>query len=118
MVLAFAMATVTLLTGLITPEWSSISIFILCGVFGATGAAWNGIYLAEITRHVATEDVSRATGGGLFVTFFGVVVAPPIFGLIINLTNSFETAYIALGSATMLIGLLLLKNQRKLGVNT
>jgi len=118
MVLAFAMATVTLLTGLITPEWSSISIFILCGVFGATGAAWNGIYLAEITRHVAAEDVSRATGGGLFVTFFGVVVAPPIFGLIINLTHSFETAYIALGSATMLIGLLLLKNQRKLSVNT
>ena len=114
MVLAFAMATVTLLTGLITPEWSSISIFILCGVFGATGAAWNGIYLAEITRHVAAEDVSRATGGGLFVTFFGVVVAPPIFGLIINLTHSFETAYIALGTATMLIGLLLLKNQRKL----
>ena len=118
MVLAFAMATVTLLTGLITPEWSSISIFILCGVFGATGAAWNGIYLAEITRHVAAEDVSRATGGGLFVTFFGVVVAPPIFGLIINLTHAFETAYIALGSATMLIGLLLLKNQRKLSVNT
>ena len=118
MILAFAMATVTLLTGLITPEWSSISIFILCGVFGATGAAWNGIYLAEITRHVAAEDVSRATGGGLFVTFFGVVVAPPIFGLIINLTHSFETAYIALGSATMLIGLLLLKNQRKLSVNT
>ena len=114
MVLAFAMATVTLLTGFITPEWSSISIFILCGVFGATGAAWNGIYLAEITRHVAAEDVSRATGGGLFVTFFGVVVAPPIFGLIINLTHSFETAYIALGTATMLIGLLLLKNQRKL----
>ena len=118
MILAFAMATVTLLTGLITPEWSSISIFILCGVFGATGAAWNGIYLAEITRHVAAEDVSRATGGGLFVTFFGVVVAPPIFGLIINLTHSFETAYITLGSATMLIGLLLLKNQRKLSVNT
>jgi len=117
MVLAFAMATATLLTGLITPEWSSVSVFILCGFFGATGAAWNGIYLAEITRHVATEDVSRATGGGLFVTFFGVVVAPPIFGLIINLTNSFETAYIALGSATMLIGLLLLKNQRKLNLN-
>ena len=118
MILAFAMATVTLLTGLITPEWSSASIFILCGFFGATGAAWNGIYLAEITRHVAAEDVSRATGGGLFVTFFGVVVAPPIFGLIINLTNSFETAYIALGSSTLLIGLLLLKNQRKLNVIT
>ncbi len=84
-------------------------IFGLCACFGATGAAWNGIYLAEITRTVEDKDVSRATGGGLFVTFFGVVVGPPAFGLIVTLTDSFQAAYLFPRiAATLVIGVILL----------
>jgi len=106
--LAFVMAGITILTGFVDSGWSTYRIFVLCACFGATGAAWNGIYLAEITRTVQDKDVSRATGGGLFVTFFGVVVGPPAFGLIVTFTNSFQAAYLFLGSATLLIGMILL----------
>ncbi len=111
MLLAFAMAGVTIITGLVDSEWPIYTIYFLCACFGATGAAWNGIYLAEISRTVRDEDVSRATGGGLFITFFGVVVAPPIFGLVVMASDSFQTAYISLGSATLLIGVMLLVSQ-------
>tara|TARA_E500000331_G_scaffold153276_1_gene149097 strand:+ start:795 stop:1505 length:711 start_codon:yes stop_codon:yes gene_type:complete len=106
--LAFVMAGITILTGLVNSDWSTYEIFGLCACFGATGAAWNGIYLAEITRTVEDKDVSRATGGGLFITFFGVVVGPPTFGLIVTLTDSFQAAYFSLGAATLVIGVILL----------
>ena len=106
--LAFSMAFITIITGLITSNWSIYGIYGLCACFGATGAAWNGIYLAEISRTVRDEDVSRATGGGLFITFFGVVVAPPIFGLIVTSSDSFKVAYVSLGTATLVIGIMLL----------
>ena len=102
------MAGITILTGLVNSDWSTYEIFGLCACFGATGAAWNGIYLAEITRTVEDKDVSRATGGGLFITFFGVVVGPPTFGLIVTLTDSFQAAYFSLGAATLVIGVILL----------
>jgi MFS family permease len=106
--LAFAMAGITILTGFVDSDWPTYGIFGLCACFGATGAAWNGIYLAEITRKVDDKDVSRATGGGLFITFFGVVIGPPAFGLVATTTDSFQTAYLFLGSATFFIGAILL----------
>jgi predicted MFS family arabinose efflux permease len=107
--LALGMAATAAVTGLVTPSWPTWSVFALCAAFGATGASWNGVYLAEITRRVSAADVSRATGGGLFITFAGVVVAPPLFGLIIALTGGFAPAYFALAIAVGVIGLTLLR---------
>lgn len=103
--LGLGMATAAGLTALVDSRWSPAAIFTLCALFGATGASWNGVYLAEITRRVAPADVSRATGGGLFVTFAGVVVAPPLFGIFVHLTDSFTPAYAVLAAATACIGL-------------
>jgi MFS family permease len=107
--LALGMAVATALTGQVTEAWPAWSVYALCALFGATGASWNGVYLAEITRRVRPEDVSRATGGGLFVTFFGVVVAPPLFGLMLAISGSFSPAYAILAVATTVIGAVMLR---------
>jgi MFS family permease len=107
--LALSMAVSAALTACITPSWPHWSIFGVCGLFGATGAAWNGVYLAEITRRVPAAEVSRATGGGLFVTFSGVVIAPPLFGLVVAMSGSFAPAYFCLAVATAAIGLVILR---------
>lgn len=88
-----------------SPPWG---IYLVCAVFGATGAAWNGVYLAEITRSVAPAEVGHATGGGLFVTFAGVVVAPPLFGLVSETAGGFVTGYAIMASLTFAVGMVLL----------
>ena len=103
--ISLGMAVTTAITAGISSDWPAWAIFAICAAFGATGAAWNGVYLAEITRQVAPEEVGQATGGGLFVTFAGVVVTPPLFGLAIDLSGGFSMGYLCLSLATAVVGL-------------
>ena len=89
-------------------SWPKWLVLLVCGVFGATGASWNGIYIAQITRSVAPEQVGHATGGALFVTFAGVMITPPLFGLLIATTGGFSIPLSMLGLLSMGVGAKLL----------
>lgn len=65
-------------------------------LFGASAVGWNGVYLAEVARQAPPGMASMATGGTLSMTFLGVVVGPPIFGLIAGMTGSYGVAYASL----------------------
>ena len=113
-ILGFGMAASAAVTALTTPHWPGWIVFTTCAVFGATGVAWNGVYLAEISRRVTTDEVGMATGGGLFVTFAGVVFAPPMFSVLTQLTGTFTTGYLVLaGSTASLSALMLISSSRK-----
>ena len=61
----------------------------LSTLVGATAVGWNGIYLAEIPRQVAQEDVSSATSGTVAFSFFGIVVGPASFAAIVAWSDSY-----------------------------
>ncbi len=72
------------------PTWSIVAVIIL---FGATAIGWNGVYLAEAARLAPPGKVGDATGGTLFFTFLGVVLGPPLFGLVASATESYSMAF-------------------------
>lgn len=73
---------------------SSVAVFAIILVpFGFASIGWNGILLADITRHVTGEKVSDATGGVMATTFAGVVVGPAILALIHGATESFAVSF-------------------------
>lgn len=90
-------------------SWSFAAIVSVSAAFGVTAIGWNGVYLAEIARVVPYEQVGRATGGALFVTFFGVVAAPPIFGLMATMTGSYSAGFLMLATLTCFSGLILIR---------
>lgn len=73
----------------------ALTLFVLA-LFGASAVGWNGVYLAEVARQAPKGMASVATGGTLSMTFLGVVVGPPVFGLIAGLTGSYGLAYASL----------------------
>lgn len=107
-VIALAMSGAAAATAAFSTASPGWGIYLVCAIFGATGAAWNGVYLAEITRSVAPGEVGHATGGGLFVTFAGVVVAPPLFGLVSETAGGFVTGYAIMAALTFAVGVVLL----------
>lgn len=111
--LAFGMAASAAATAAISANWRPWAVYGVCAAFGATGVAWNGVYLAEVSRRVAPDEVSMAVGGSLFVTFAGVAAAPPAFGLVTQMTGSFAPGYLALAAATAVVGLLMLFPERE-----
>ncbi len=103
--LGLAMTGAGLAASAFTADWSDGAIVGVCIVFGATAAGWNGVFLAEIARLAPDDQASRATGGVLFFTFFGVVAAPPVFGAVASLTGSYGFGFIVLSVLTGIFGL-------------
>lgn len=96
---------------LITPwlgQFDTLLVTLLVlSAFGSSAIGWNGVYLAEVARQAPAGQASLATGGTLSMTFLGVVLGPPLFGLIATTLGSYGLAYATLAvPATLCLFLL------------
>jgi MFS family permease len=110
--MSIGMAASSVAMGLWTSEWSLVAVLVVAAAYGATGVGWNGVLLAEVARLATPSEAGRATGGTLFVTFFGVVVTPLVFGLLARQTGSFGTMFLSLGALVLVCAAVLLRPSR------
>ncbi len=75
----------------------------------ATAVAWNGVYYADLVRHVHTADVSRATAATQTLTFLGGVIGASVFAAVVGLAGSYSTAYALCAVLPFTAGLALLR---------
>ena len=99
--------------GLFSPDWSFALILVVTALFGVTGVGWNGVYLAEVSRLAPADQVGRATGGALFVTFAGVCTVPPLFGALAAVTGAYDNGFFALALLTGVSGVALIRGARR-----
>jgi MFS family permease len=90
------------------PHWSLWLLFLYASAFGATAVGWNGVFLAEVARLAPQGQASAATGGALFFTFLGVVIAPPAFNAVLALAGSYSVAYAIFAAPALAVGAWLL----------
>ncbi|MGB3289094.1 MAG: MFS transporter, partial [Burkholderiaceae bacterium] len=69
---------------------------IVLSLFGSSAVGWNGVYLAEVARQAPPGQTSIATGGTLSMTFLGIVIGPPIFGMIAGAFGNYGLAFASL----------------------
>lgn len=110
--LSLAMAAASVAMGLWTSAWPVAAVLAVAAVYGATGAGWNGVLLAEVARLATPAEAGRATGGTLFVTFFGVVVAPLAFAFLARQTGSFGSMFVSLGVLVLACAAVLLRRRQ------
>ena len=105
--LTFAMAACGLLLPFMHEGSPTGLVLLLLAAYGATAVAWNGVYLATVARSVPQAEAATATGGSLFFTYFGVVLAPPLFGAAAGWSGSIGMAFalmaLPLGAAVWLL---------------
>lgn len=94
--------------------WSTTTIFIVAGLTGIFVTGWSGVYLAEIARIVAPEDVAIATGGTVFFSFLGAAIGPSVFSGIIASTGNYGAAFLTIAAVAGSVGVLVLVTQRSL----
>ncbi|AEC20916.1 major facilitator transporter [Pusillimonas sp. T7-7] len=94
--LALLIGVCALITPLLKHMGTYWLILVVLSVFGSCAIGWNGVYLAEVARQAPAGQASIATGGTLSMTFLGVVIGPPLFGLIASITGSYGAAFAAL----------------------
>jgi MFS family permease len=96
-------------TALLRPDSSPWLLFPVLAIFGASAIGWNGVFLAQIARLAPAGQASVATGGTLCITFFGVVLGPPLFGVLAGVLKSYGASYGALGLFGLVITVVLVR---------
>lgn len=91
-----------------TVEWPRTVITAIGFILGASSFGWVGIYLSEIAKLAPGGKAGEATGGTQFISFGGVVVVPPCFGALVNLTNSYTVAFLSIAALAMSTGFYLM----------
>jgi len=87
------MAVACALAAAFSPHWPMWAVYSVCALLGATAIGWNGVFLSEVARRAPPGQAGAATGGSLFVTFVGVVVWPPAFGLLQRSSGSYGVCF-------------------------
>ncbi len=96
--LGIAMTLATLVLAATAPGWPLAVFYATAILFGATAIGWNGVLLAEVARVAPAGQAGVATGGIVFVTFGGIVLAPGLFGLLLALGAGYAGGFIMLAA--------------------
>ena len=91
-VMGFVMAGMAVAAGLFGPEWPWIAVFCVAVVAGATASGYTGLAFAEYARIGGNENVAAATGLGASSQFFGVMILPSIFSVLVSV-GGYSLAY-------------------------
>ncbi len=99
---------------LVTPQNALLIVPLLAIALGLTICSATGVQLALTLQNARPEQAGSAIGYNMLVTNLGGVVAPPAFGLVLELGGGFALAW-ALTALGVLAALLLLWRDRRRG---
>jgi len=99
-----AMAIIALLAGFSSIGFSfmhsGVALWIVALaviVLGASAIGWNGLYVTAISEVAGQASAGTGLGLSLAGSQLGVLIVPPLFGLLADRTGSYQPAWIALG---------------------
>lgn len=77
-----------------------LMILILAFLLGMVGRGWNGLYFSAVSKHVKAKHTGISVGFSLFFVRFGIVIGPPIFGLIADKSGNYNYSWLLLSIYT------------------
>lgn len=89
-----------------TPFWMAV---IAAWFFGMSAMGWNGIHIALVMKLAKKEQGGAAVGVTISAMQLGVLLIPPMFGYLIDISGSYRLSFLILSFVTLLATLLLFK---------
>ncbi len=86
----FASALALALAG---PGWPGAAVVLAGIAMGATAVGWNGVMLAEAARIAPPGQVGAATAALSFAFALSMLVAPPLFSVLVGLTGGYAAGF-------------------------
>jgi MFS family permease len=86
------MAAATLALGQVGRDTGFAAILAASAFMGATAGGWGGVVLAQAARLAPPGRVGRIAGGVMVYNYLGVMLGPPVVGLVLAATGSFPVA--------------------------
>jgi nitrate/nitrite transporter NarK len=99
--------------GLVDETWQKPAVWAVAFCYGMTGIGYQGVLLAEIARIAPPGMAGVVTGGAVFFAYVGMITFPGSFGIILALTDSYQTAFVILGALPIVVGAMLFVSARR-----
>ena len=77
-----------------------------------TAMGWNGVFFAELARRAAPGEMATVAGATQFITFFGSMTGPVIYGEFIRSGLSYSTTYLVLAALPAVAGVMMVRGSR------
>lgn len=100
--LGFAAIAMAVMMAFLLPDTPAWVVFVVVSLLGLGTMSWQGLYLTLIAEIAGTRMAGVAIGMTNTVTFFGIVVLPPVFGFIADQTESYRMAWFAMATIMVL----------------
>jgi MFS family permease len=81
-------------------------LYLLVILFGLTGVGWNAIYLTMVGEISGEELTGIGTGISFLFSNLGVVIGPPLFGYLIDVTGEYHLSWVFIGLCMAMVALL------------
>ncbi|MDE0942973.1 MAG: MFS transporter [Alphaproteobacteria bacterium] len=111
--LGLGIAGSSVMTGLITDEWSLTLVLIAACAFSATAVSWHGVLLAEVARLAPPGQVGSLTGGVLSLGYIAMMGYPALYGFILANGGGFNYGFMIIGVPAFIAGCMLLRPPSK-----
>lgn len=86
---------------------------VLVFLYGTTAIGWNAVSHVAMSEAVGRKYAGTGVGLGLTVNQLGNIGGPPLFGLVVDLSGSYQAAWLAVSFVTAVGSLLALLNARR-----
>jgi ACS family hexuronate transporter-like MFS transporter len=80
---------------------------LLAVVLGVAAFGWVGLYFALVAEIGGARSAGLLTGLAVIFSWGGILVGPPLFGLLVHVTDSYRTAWLALAVAASAVAVTL-----------
>ena len=89
------------------PDTPRAVLLLTLAVAGVSAIGWNGINMTFVAEIAGRQASATAAGVNLTASYLGIMVGPPLFGLLVDWTGTYTAAFQVGGTASLLALLLL-----------
>jgi MFS family permease len=80
---------------------------LLALVAGVAAFGWVGLYFALVAEIGGARSAGLLTGVAVIFAWGGVLIGPPLFGLLLHATDSYRVAWLALAAVAVIVAVTL-----------
>ena len=93
-----------LTVSLFTPAWSQAAMLAVCVCFGLTAVSWNGIFLSEVARLSARDDMGAMMAGTGVYNNLGALSGPGLCSLLVAYSGIYALGIAVFAVAPLILG--------------
>ena len=99
-------------TGLFTKDWSAAAVAAVAFVYAASAISFHGVLISEIARLAPVSEIGPISGGVLSFAMMGMMIYPAIFGLLLQLTDSYMYGFLFAAVPALAVSAKLFRRRR------